>query len=92
MTGFSGMFSVFFNFTIEQTKKLISSFELITLAESLGAVETLVEHPATMTHQKIPAEVREKHGLTDGLIRFSAGIEDSEDLIADIDQALSAVK
>jgi cystathionine beta-lyase/cystathionine gamma-synthase len=92
MSGFSGMFSVFFNLTIEQTKKLISSFELITLAESLGAVETLVEHPATMTHQKIPAEVREKHGLTDGLIRFSAGIEDSEDLIADIEQALSAVK
>lgn len=91
MSGYSGMMSVFFKLTNEQAKKLISSFEIITLAESLGAVESLVEHPASMTHQKIPKEVREKNGLTDGLIRFSAGIEDADDLIADVEQALQKV-
>lgn len=91
MSGFSGMLSVYFKLSIEQAKKLISSFNIITLAESLGAVESLVEHPATMTHQKIPKEIREKHGLSDGLIRFSAGIEDGKDLIADIEQALARV-
>lgn len=89
MSGFSGMITVFFSLTNEQAKKLISSFEIITLAESLGAVETLVEHPASMTHQKIPPDVRAKHGLTDGLIRFSAGIEDAADLLADLDQAFA---
>lgn len=88
MSGFSGMITVFFALTNEQAKRLISSFKVITLAESLGAVESLVEHPASMTHQKIPKEIREKHGLTDGLIRFSIGIEDSKDLIQDLEQAL----
>ena len=88
MTGFSGMLSVYFKLGLEETKKLISSFDIITLAESLGAVETLVEHPASMTHQKIPKEVREAHGLSDGLIRFSVGIEDINDLIGDIERAL----
>ncbi len=91
MRGYSGMMSVFFKLSNDQAKKLISSFEIITLAESLGAVESLVEHPASMTHQKIPKEVREKNGLTDGLIRFSAGIEDADDLIADVEQALKKV-
>ncbi|MDZ4785920.1 MAG: PLP-dependent aspartate aminotransferase family protein [bacterium] len=91
MTGFSGMLSVFFKLSIEEAKKLISSFNIITLAESLGAVESLVEHPASMTHQKIPKELREKHGLTDGLIRFSAGTEDTKDLIADIEQGLAKI-
>ena len=91
MSGYSGMVTVFFKLTNDEAKKLISSFKIITLAESLGAVESLVEHPASMTHQKIPKEVREKHGLTDGLIRFSFGIEDAEDLTADIDQALSSI-
>lgn len=91
MSGYSGMLTVFFTFTNEQAKEMISSFELFTLAESLGGVESLVEHPASMTHQKIPKDVREEHGLTDGLIRFSAGIEDVEDLIADIEQALVKV-
>jgi len=90
MTGFSGMLTVFFKLTNDQAKKLISSFQIITLAESLGAVESLVEHPASMTHQKIPKEVREKHGLTDGLIRFSVGTEDSKDLIADLQQAFAS--
>ncbi|MFN8389099.1 MAG: PLP-dependent aspartate aminotransferase family protein [Bdellovibrionota bacterium] len=92
MKGFSGMMSVFFKLDLEQAKTLISSFQIITLAESLGAVESLVEHPATMTHQKIPKEVREKHGLTDGLIRFSIGIEDVDDLLNDLDRAFSAIR
>ncbi len=91
MSGYSGMLTVFFKLTNDEAKKLISSFEIITLAESLGAVESLVEHPASMTHQKIPKEVREKNGLTDGLIRFSLGIEDIEDLIADVSQALEKI-
>jgi cystathionine beta-lyase/cystathionine gamma-synthase len=91
MSGFSGMFSVFFKLSDDQAKKLISSFKIITLAESLGAVESLVEHPSSMTHQKIPREVRLKHGLTDGLIRFSAGVEDTRDLLADVEQALEGV-
>jgi len=89
MTGFSGMLSLFFRLSNDEAKKLISTFKVITLAESLGAVESLVEHPASMTHEKIPKEIREKHGLTDGLIRFSIGIEDVEDLIDDLEQALA---
>ncbi len=91
MSGFSGMLSVYFRLSIEQSKRLMTSFQLITLAESLGAVESLVEHPASMTHQKIPQAVREKNGLTDGLVRFSIGIEDSKDLLQDLEQALAAV-
>ena len=60
-----------------------------TLAESLGGVESLIGHPATMTHASIPKEVREQTGVTDGLIRLSVGIEDISDLIADLDQALN---
>ncbi len=89
MSGFSGMLSVYFKLGIEESKKLITSFKIITLAESLGAVESLVEHPASMTHQKIPKEIREKNGLGDGLVRFSVGIEDINDLIQDIEQALT---
>ncbi|MBA3816516.1 MAG: PLP-dependent transferase [Parachlamydiaceae bacterium] len=91
MSGFSGVFSVEFNLPLESTKKLISSFNLFALAESLGGVESLVSHPATMTHASIPPEERLRIGLTDGLVRFSVGIEDSEDLIADLSQALELV-
>ncbi|GJM38508.1 MAG: cystathionine beta-lyase [Acidimicrobiales bacterium] len=91
MSGFAGMMSVYFDLPFEPTKTLISSFDVFTLAESLGAVESLVEHPSSMTHAKIPADVREKHGLTDGLVRFSIGIEDVDDIIADLDRALAKV-
>ena len=64
---------------------------LFTLAESLGGVESLVCHPATMTHAQVPAEVRRRVGIGEGLIRFSVGIEDVEDLRRDIDQALTGV-
>ncbi|MEM1283181.1 MAG: PLP-dependent aspartate aminotransferase family protein [Chlamydiota bacterium] len=88
MSGFSGIVSVEFALPIEETKKLISSFDLFLLAESLGGVESLVDHPASMTHASIPKEEREKMGLSDGLVRFSVGIEDIEDLISDLKKAI----
>jgi cystathionine beta-lyase/cystathionine gamma-synthase len=91
MRGYSGMLSVEFNLPLETVKKLISSFSLFLLAESLGGVESLVSHPASMTHASVPPEERRKIGLSDGLVRFSIGIEDTEDLIADLEQALELV-
>lgn len=91
MSGFAGVLSVEFNLSLENTKKLISSFKLFALAESLGGVESLVSYPATMTHASIPPEERQRIGLSDGLVRFSVGIEDSEDLIADIGEALKQI-
>jgi cystathionine beta-lyase/cystathionine gamma-synthase len=64
--------------------------EVFHFAESLGGVESLITHPATMTHAAIPREQREARGVTDGLMRLSVGIEDKEDLISDLDQAISA--
>ena len=89
MHDFGGM--VAFTLTdnnLETAKQVVASTRLFTLAESLGGVESLIGHPATMTHASIPKEVREKTGVTDGLIRLSVGIEDVADLIADLDQAL----
>lgn len=88
MKGFGGMISVEFNLPLEETKKLISSFKLFSLAESLGGIESLVNHPATMTHASIPANERARMGIADGLVRFSIGIEDPQDLIEDLSQAL----
>ncbi|WP_400225324.1 trans-sulfuration enzyme family protein [Methanomethylophilus alvi] len=73
-------------------RKFLSSTKIIALAESLGGVESLVCHPASMTHASIPKDIREKVGITDGLIRLSAGIEDKDDLVEDIEQALEASK
>lgn len=72
----------------ESARRLLNKVKLCSLAESLGGVETLISHPASMTHASIPAEVRAHIGITDGLIRLSVGIEDVEDLLADLDQAL----
>lgn len=88
MHGFGGMVSAEFKLSLDDTKKLISSFKYFALAESLGGVESLVNHPATMTHASIPAEERARIGITDGLVRFSVGIEDSQDLIKDLADAL----
>jgi cystathionine beta-lyase/cystathionine gamma-synthase len=90
MRGFGGMIS----FTLKDesegaAKKLMSSTKLFSLAESLGGVESLINHPASMTHASIPREERIKNGLTDSLIRLSVGIEDAEDLIDDLEQALN---
>jgi cystathionine beta-lyase/cystathionine gamma-synthase len=88
--GFGSMLSFDLG-SLEAARKLLNRVRLCSLAESLGGVETLICHPASMTHASIPAEVREKIGVTEGLVRISVGIEDVEDLIADLDQALSRV-
>jgi cystathionine gamma-lyase/cystathionine beta-lyase len=90
MLDFGGMISVTIkDATLEDTFKVASSFKVFTLAESLGGVESLVNHPATMTHGSIPKDVREKVGVVDSLLRFSVGVEDIDDLLEDLDQALS---
>ncbi len=73
-------------------KKFFEQLQLITLAESLGGVESLVCHPATMTHASIPKEIREKVGITDGLIRLSVGIEKVDDIILDLNAGINAAK
>ncbi len=73
-------------------KKFFSSLKLVSLAESLGGVESLVCHPASMTHASIPKDIRDKVGITDGLIRLSVGIESADDIIADLDKAIGAAK
>ena len=75
--------------SLENARIFVKGLELFTLAESLGGVESLVNHPATMTHAAVPREKREAFGLTDGLVRFSVGVEDVADLEADIGQALA---
>ncbi len=89
MRGFGGMMSFTLkDDSVETAKKLLSSTKVFSLAESLGGVESLINHPATMTHASIPREERLKNGLTDSLIRLSVGIEDVEDLIDDLNQAI----
>jgi len=87
MRGFGGMVSADFG-SIEKAKKVLNGVKIFTLAESLGGVESLVCHPASMTHASVPKEEREKYGFTDALVRFSVGIEDIEDLIGDVENAL----
>ncbi|MGA2719626.1 MAG: PLP-dependent aspartate aminotransferase family protein, partial [Candidatus Acidiferrales bacterium] len=77
--------------SLDAARTLLNRVHLCSLAESLGGVETLISHPASMTHSSMPPEVREENGITDGMVRVSVGIEDVEDLIADIDQALARV-
>jgi cystathionine gamma-lyase len=90
MRDFGGMISfVLKDKSIENTYRVASSFQLFSLAESLGGVESLINHPATMTHASIPKAEREKAGVVDNLLRLSVGVEDAEDLIADLEQALS---
>ena len=86
MSGFSGMISFELTGGIAAGKTLMNSVELCGLAESLGAVETMITHPATMTHVDVPVEERHARGLTDGLVRISVGIEDADDIIADLSQ------
>lgn len=89
MRGFGGMMSFTLkNDSVENAKRVLSSTHVFALAESLGGVESLINHPASMTHASIPREERIKNGLSDSLIRLSVGIEDIDDLIADIDQAI----
>lgn len=87
MTGFGGMIA-FETGSLAAARGVLDNVRLCALAESLGGVETLISHPATMTHASIPAEQRVRLGITDGLVRISVGIEDVEDIIADLDTAL----
>ena len=90
MNGFGGMISfVLADDSIEKATQMVEQLQLFTLAESLGGVESLAGHPASMTHASIPKVEREKSGVVDGLIRLSVGIEDSDDLIEDLKQAIS---
>jgi cystathionine beta-lyase/cystathionine gamma-synthase len=89
MRGFGGMISFELKDESEnEVKRVLSATHLFSLAESLGGVESLINHPATMTHASIPKEERIKNGLSEGLIRLSVGIEDADDLIADLNKAI----
>lgn len=89
MRAFGGMVSVVIDGDLARTRRVLERVQVFTLAESLGGVESLVNHPAIMTHASVPKEVREKGGVTDSLIRLSVGVEDIDDLIADLEQALA---
>jgi cystathionine gamma-lyase len=88
MRGFGGMISVVIKGGLPAARKMLERVHLFSLAESLGGVESLIEHPAIMTHASIPAEARKKLGIVDGFVRLSVGIEDVDDLIGDIERAL----
>jgi cystathionine beta-lyase/cystathionine gamma-synthase len=89
MKDFGGMISFELkNDSVEEAKRVLSSTHLFALAESLGGVESLINHPASMTHASIPREERIKNGLSDSLIRLSVGIEDAEDLVNDLAKAI----
>jgi cystathionine beta-lyase/cystathionine gamma-synthase len=76
---------------LDAARKVLESVKLCTLAESLGGVETLISHPATMTHASVDKDKRARLGITDGLVRVSVGLEDTDDIIADLDQALNTI-
>ena len=88
MSGFGGMITFFVRGGLPVARTLLESVNIFALAESLGGVESLIEHPAIMTHASVPADIRASLGITDGLIRLSVGVEDANDLLADISQAL----
>jgi cystathionine gamma-lyase/cystathionine beta-lyase/cystathionine gamma-lyase/homocysteine desulfhydrase len=90
MSGFGSMIT-FETGSLPNANKMLRKVRVCSLAESLGGVETLISHPATMTHAALGSEGRRKIGITDGMVRISVGVEDVEDIIADLDQALAAV-
>ena len=91
MKGSGGMITFFLKGGLDESRRFLENVKLFALAESLGGVESLVDHPAIMTHASIPKEVREQLGIHDNLIRLSVGIEDCDDLIADLERAFSKV-
>lgn len=91
MHGFTGMISIFLDGDLDSARRFLEAVEIFALAESLGGVESLIEHPAIMTHASIPTENREKLGIHDNFVRISVGIEDTDDLIADLEQALAVM-
>jgi cystathionine beta-lyase/cystathionine gamma-synthase len=92
MRGFGGMMSFVLKGNLDSARRFLSTCKLFTLAESLGGVESLIEHPAIMTHASIPADTRAKLGISDGFIRLSVGIEDVADLQGDLEAAFAAAK
>ncbi len=90
MTGFGSMIT-FETGSIKNANKMLRKVHVCSLGESLGGVETLISHPATMTHAALGEAGRKKIGLTDGMVRLSVGIEDVEDIIADLDNGLAAI-
>jgi cystathionine gamma-lyase len=88
MQGYGGMVTILLEGGLAEARRFLERVEIFALAESLGGVESLIEHPAIMTHASLPAAQRQALGIGDGLVRLSVGIEDVQDLIADLDQAL----
>ena len=91
MKGFGGMITIVLKGGLESAKSFLGRTKLFSLAESLGGVESLIEHPAIMTHASVPQNIREKLGIGDGLVRLSVGIESIDDLLQDLEQSLNAV-
>ncbi|MFO7561312.1 MAG: cystathionine gamma-synthase [Enhygromyxa sp.] len=91
MSGFGGMVSFYLKGGLDESRRFLEAVRVFTLAESLGGVESLIEHPAIMTHASVPKENRDKLGIADGFIRASVGIEHVDDLLADLERALAAV-
>jgi cystathionine gamma-lyase len=91
MRGFGGMITFFLKGGIEESRKFLASMKTMTLAESLGGVESLIECPAVMTHFSVPPEIRKELGISDNLIRLSVGLEDVEDLVHDLQQAFEKI-
>jgi cystathionine beta-lyase/cystathionine gamma-synthase len=88
MSGFGGMISLELG-SVERARQVLGRVRVFALAESLGGVESLISHPASMTHASVPAEQRAQLGISDGLIRFSCGVEDTADLLGDVEAALA---
>jgi cystathionine gamma-lyase len=91
MRGFGGMVTIVLESDLAGTKRFLENTHLFSLAESLGGVESLINHPALMTHASVPEEKREALGVTDALVRLSVGVEDVRDLIDDLKTALEAI-
>jgi cystathionine gamma-lyase len=89
MKGFGGMMTFEIKGGVEAARRFLKTVKIFACAESLGGVESLIEHPAIMTHASVPKENREKLGISDGLIRLSVGIEDAQDLVEDLQQAMA---
>jgi cystathionine gamma-lyase len=89
MHGFGGMVTAILKGTLADARRFLERCQIFALAESLGGVESLIEHPAIMTHASLPPEKRAALGIGDGLVRLSVGVEDEADLIADLEQALA---
>ena len=88
---FGGMITIFLKGGLAESRRMLEAVEIFALAESLGGVESLIEHPAIMTHASVPEAQRAELGISDSLVRLSIGVEDTGDLIADLEQALAKV-